>query len=212
MAIAPSALLGYNYWDSSPERRMVVWTGRTRRGPRPRHRKWCDSNVIKNSHIRTFSVATLVVGTAALLLLERSGDAALPSTFVDVTTARGIDVNTVSQGNLDWGSGVAFTDYDNDGNMDLYVAMGHGEANRLYQSDNAVTFTDRAAVAGCADPGNGKGVKLADYDNDGDQDLFVANMGGSNRLYQNDGTGNYTDVTSAAGLVYRYVQIHSQER
>ncbi len=60
-------------------------------------------------------------------------------------------------------------------------------------------FTDVTGKAGVGDAGNGKGAAFADYDNDGDWDLYVSNKGGANKLYRNDGDGNFTDVTAEAG-------------
>jgi len=64
---------------------------------------------------------------------------------------------------------------------------------------SAVNFSDISDVAGVADDGLGKGVAFADVDNDGLVDLYVSNKGGGNRLYLNQGNGNFLDVTGQAG-------------
>lgn len=106
----------------------------------------------------------------------------------------------------DTGSGLAWGDFDGDGDPDLYVVSlaAPGEksgasTNHLFRNDN-VRFTDVTAKAGVADPlGIGMGASFADYDNDGDLDLYVTNHG-ADRLFRNNGDGTFTDVARAAGV------------
>jgi hypothetical protein len=105
------------------------------------------------------------------------------------------------------GSGGALFDYDNDGDLDLYLLNGvdldHPEAGpgaALYANNGDGTFTEVTAQAGVANPGRyGMGCAVGDYDNDGDADLYVTNFG-ADRLYRNNGDGTFTDVTDLAGL------------
>jgi hypothetical protein len=104
------------------------------------------------------------------------------------------------------GAGVAFIDYDNDGWMDLFVANGTrlegdlpGLTNRLYKNNRDGSFTDATAKAGLIRAGWASGVTVADYDNDGFDDLFVTYYG-HNVLYHNNGNGTFSDVTRRAGL------------
>ena len=108
--------------------------------------------------------------------------------------------------------GVGWGDYDNDGNMDLYVANAisfapdsvrfEGEgSNVLYHNKGDGTFEDVTAFAGVGDTGNGEGVAWGDYDNDGDFDLYLANAGGPNRLYRNNRDGTFDEVSEEAGVV-----------
>ena len=106
------------------------------------------------------------------------------------------------------GSGAVFFDYDNDGNLDLYIvngaalpgfAMQPPPANILYRNDGAGRFTDVTDAAGVGDASYGMGGVAGDYDNDGDADLYVTNFG-RNLLYQNNGDGTFTDVTESAGV------------
>ena len=91
-------------------------------------------------------------------------------------------------------------DYDNDGNLDIYVA-NQSTANLLYQNNGNGTFTNVASSAGVNDSADGQGMAFGDHDNDGDLDLYVVNRGGSaNRLYQNNGNGTFTDIASSAGV------------
>lgn len=93
--------------------------------------------------------------------------------------------------------GVAWSDYDGDGDPDLYVVKSQ-QPNRLYRNDGTV-FTDVAAQVGVADAGDGSGGAWADYDGDGDLDLYVTNFGQPNCLFRNDG-GMFTEVSEAAGV------------
>lgn len=134
--------------------------------------------------------------------------------FVDVTGASGIRFKHVNGesgqkyylGTM--GAGAAFLDYDNDGDLDLYILNGAPlpgfvsdtpPTNILYQNDGDGGFTDVTAEAGIGDTGYGMGCVAADYDNDGNQDLYVTNFG-ENVLYRNNGDGTFTDVTQAAGV------------
>lgn len=98
--------------------------------------------------------------------------------------------------------GVALIDYDNDGDLDVYVTNGPGVANSLYANQfsesGAVTFIDVAAAAGVeATNREGTGVCYGDIDNDGDSDLYVVTAISSNILYMNQGDGTFIDVTEA---------------
>jgi len=93
----------------------------------------------------------------------------------------------------------AWADFDNDGDLDLYVG-NEGFAGQLFRNDNG-HFIDIAAEAGVDGDGVVKGTAWGDYDNDGDEDLYVSVRGGDNRLYRNDGTGRFEDVAERLGVV-----------
>jgi hypothetical protein len=105
------------------------------------------------------------------------------------------------------GTGVAIFDYDNDGWPDIFIVNGttldplaKGTAaptNHLYHNNHDGTFTDVTAKAGLAHTGWGQGVCIGDYDNDGNEDLFVTYYG-KNVLYHNNGNGTFTDVSEKA--------------
>ncbi|MEM8947181.1 MAG: CRTAC1 family protein [Planctomycetota bacterium] len=110
--------------------------------------------------------------------------------FSDATDAAG-----VRDGG--WGWGTSFLDYDNDGDLDLVMTNGidvptpadaafHNDAMRFWENDGNGNFTEVSNAIGITDDGNGKGLAVFDYDNDGDLDIFVANHQGSPVLYQND--------------------------
>ncbi len=104
------------------------------------------------------------------------------------------------------GCGCAFIDYDNDGWMDIFLLSGtrlEGDppeaTNRLYKNNRDGTFTDVTDKAGLRAVGWANGVCVADYNNDGFDDIFCTYFG-QNRLYRNNGDGTFTDVTKQAGL------------
>jgi hypothetical protein len=107
------------------------------------------------------------------------------------------------------GPGVAFFDFDNDGWMDVFL-VNSGRAdfyepkaplrNALYRNNRDGTFTDVTEKAGVAGGQSfGMGCAIADYDNDGYQDILVTAYGRCT-LYRNNGNGTFTDVTDKAGL------------
>jgi hypothetical protein len=105
------------------------------------------------------------------------------------------------------GGGVGMFDYDGDGWLDLYFVNGNhidqpmskSITNALYRNNQDGTFTDVTAAAGVGDSGFGQGCCAADFDNDGDQDLYVTNYG-LDRCYRNNGDGTFSDVGKEVGL------------
>ncbi len=120
-------------------------------------------------------------------------------TFEDVTEKANID----PQGN--YGLGVVWLDYNNDGCMDIYVA-DDSTPSMLYRGDCKGGFTEVGAAAGVAYSSDGleqagMGVDAADYDHDGFLDLVKTNFSDdSNNLYHNDGSGEFTDMAGASGF------------
>lgn len=141
------------------------------------------------------------------------------SWFVEAAIERGIDFQHVSGAVGGYllpeimGGGVALVDVDGDDDLDAYFvqsgtvavlatsAAGDGVAgppNQLYLNRGDGYF-DEARASGAGDAGYGMGVTTGDYDNDGDVDLYVTNVG-ANTLLQNKGDGTFEDVTSLAGV------------
>src|SRR4051812_17579420 len=143
-----------------------------------------------------------------------AADLPCPIQLHDVTKATGISfVHTDgSSGNRyiveTVASGLALFDYNNDGYVDIYFLNGAPlrgtkasavPRNSLWRNDGNWKFTDVTAASGLGDTGYGLGVATADYDNDGDQDVYISNFGPS-KLYRNNGDGTFTDVTQQAGV------------
>jgi len=105
------------------------------------------------------------------------------------------------------GGGAALFDMDNDGYLDLYLVQsgqlfaptGKRPGNRLYRNRGNGTFEDVTARSGSDVAGYGMGVAAGDFDNDGNVDLYVTNVG-ANVLLKGDGHGHFTDVTANAGV------------
>ena len=126
---------------------------------------------------------------------------AAEATFADVTDSAGITfVHRELPGRMmPIGAGVVVLDFDGDKRDDIYFSNTNG-ANHLYLNTGDGGFEEMAAKAGVDDAeGEGNGGCAADYDNDGDIDLFVTNFGPS-RLFQNGGDGTFEDVTEDVGL------------
>jgi hypothetical protein len=159
-----------------------------------------------------------VLGYGRAILYHNNGD----GTFTDVTAKAGV----ANAGR--WGSSAAWFDYDNDGHLDLVIANyvdwspernfwcgGHGPGMRsycypddykgepptLYHNNGDGTFTDVSQSSGVGRKlANGLGVVTFDYDNDGWQDIFIANDSMGNLLFHNNHDGTFTEVGYLAGV------------
>jgi enediyne biosynthesis protein E4 len=162
-----------------------------------------------------------VGGVHGRVLYHNNGD----GTFTDVTAKAGIDKPDTEFGPL-WSVGGAWVDVNNDGLLDLFVAnylswdigterlceyQGHYEychpkfykktPNQLFLNNGDGTFTDISASSGIrAKPGKGMGVGIADYDNDGLMDIFVANDKVYNSLFHNLGGNKFQEVAFDKGV------------
>ncbi|HEX9426743.1 MAG TPA: VCBS repeat-containing protein, partial [Candidatus Polarisedimenticolia bacterium] len=151
------------------------------------------------------------------VLYRNNGD----GTFTDITTAAGV-------GSPLWSTSAGFADADGDGDLDLYVAnyVDFKLENNLYCGENRPgyrtvchpknfdsqpdilyrnrgdgTFEDVSARSGIIDrTGKGLGVVWGDYDDDGDEDLYVANDDTPNFLWRNRGDGRFEEVATLAGV------------
>ena len=114
-------------------------------------------------------------------------------TFTDVTAVSGLAKPATSTQTAAW------TDFDNDGWVDLFV--GNEDApSQLFRNRGNGTFEDIAASAGVARTSFTKAVHAGDYDNDGYQDLYVSNLRSANLLYHNNRNRTFTEVAVAAGV------------
>ncbi|MBA3551580.1 MAG: CRTAC1 family protein [Actinobacteria bacterium] len=152
--------------------------------------------------IGPFHVVPLVRGDPIgdQLRLEVTAPEALVPLFEDVTEAVGLETSLPpSQCGMKT-AGAAWGDIDADADLDLFVPV-RGETARLWVNDGAGSFVDEASARGiAADTPEDLSAVFADYDNDGDQDLFVVSYSQANHLYRNDGSGRFVDVAAAAGI------------
>jgi hypothetical protein len=170
--------------------------------------------------------ATLLIFTA--MALAETPTKKLP-VFADVTKSSGITFrHSYGDHHLDnivegTGGGACFFDYNNDGFQDIYFVTGvwtrsvsdnegrdlrNKLSSRLYKNNGNGTFSDVSEAAGVASTIFTSGCSAADYDNDGDIDLYLLNYGG-NTLYRNSGSGTFTDVSKESGLNDRRWSVHA---
>jgi hypothetical protein len=172
---------------------------------------------------RGLFLLSLALFAAATILSQTSNPApVVQPRFSDVTSALGIHFQHVASHTSrkylieTMGSGVALFDYDNDGRLDIFAVngaplrdptpkgtipqkAGPEHWNRLFHQRQDGSFEDVTEKAGLQGMGYGMGVAIGDYDNDGNEDLYVTGYG-SNKLYHNNGDGTFTDVTPRAGV------------
>jgi hypothetical protein len=164
--------------------------------------------------------ALIAAGVAAVMLAHQPSAPPPTPLFVDATAGTGLsfthDNGATGQYEMPemMGSGVAVFDYDNDGDLDVYLVQGRPlgsdprgpqgsqtPGNRLFRNDGVVDgvphFTDVTAQAGVGMSGVGMGVAVGDVDNDGWLDLYVTAFG-SNVLYRNRGDGTFENITARA--------------
>jgi len=169
---------------------------------------------------RAFLRRTLAFGCLAAIpkpLSWGGSPDSFPVRFEDVAAKAGLTAPTIYGGVTHnryiletTGCGAAFFDYDNDGWVDLFLVNGsrldmnssQAPSNRLLRNNRDGTFTDVTRQAGLSHSGWGQGVCIGDYDNDGNEDLFVTYWG-QNILYHNNGDGTFTDVTEKSGLAMK---------
>jgi enediyne biosynthesis protein E4 len=154
--------------------------------------------------------STFLAGSS--LFVESAGSTGLNFTHVNGATGKYYIAEEM-------GAGVALFDYDNDGDLDVFLVQGGSldatspgttpgyPTSRLFRNDLTrgadgkprLHFTDVTAQAGVGLRAYGMGVAVGDYDNDGDLDLLVTSFG-PETLFRNNGNGTFTDVTRDAGI------------
>jgi hypothetical protein len=148
---------------------------------------------------------------------RRTDGSARVADFRDVAAAVGLSARTVIGGERtkDYilettGGGLAIVDYDNDDWPDIFLLNGarrtapgidDAPASHLYRNKGDGTFVDVTSQAGLGARGWGQGVAAGDFDNDGDNDLFVTYYG-QHVLYRNNGDGTFSDATGNSGLSF----------
>lgn len=127
-------------------------------------------------------------------LIRNNGD----GTFTDVTFDARLGYVHYPTQTASW------ADYDNDGDLDLYVGNEHGRGGtalcQLFQNNGDGTFAEVGLDAGVTNQRYAKAVIWGDYNHDRWPDLYVSNLGGENRLYRNNADGTFTDVAGETGV------------
>ncbi len=135
-----------------------------------------------------------IAGTVPNSLLRNNGD----GTFIDVTFSAGLAEPSYPTQTASW------ADYDNDGDLDLYVGNETGPnlaaPCQLFRNEGDGAFIDVATEAGVLNGGYTKAVHWGDYDGDGFPDIYASNLHADNRLFHNNGNGTFTDVAEKAGV------------
>ena len=153
-----------------------------------------SDQVCMNKGVRVYCDPRLYEGELDILY-QNNGD----GTFTDVTESAGFSKATGRGLALAWG------DYDDDGDMDVYIA-NDADQNFLYHNNGDGTFTDVSLTAGVGfsedgEAENGMGADFGDYDNDCRLDLVVTNFQDqTNTLYHNEGNGLFSDVSYASRI------------
>ncbi len=143
---------------------------------------WVDYN--NDGYLDMF--VTDYMPTRFNLLYKNNGD----ETFTQIT-------NSALVQEAKYSIGATWADYDNDGDMDVFVPATSGQSNSLFRNNGAGAFEKMTNVGISLDNASSVGSSWGDVDNDGDLDLFVANTGGmDNFFYFNDGDGTFTQVHS----------------
>lgn len=150
-------------------------------------------NYVEDSDLRVDSVGVVDVRhtCSANALFHNNGN----GTFTDVT-------QTVMVGDTGCTLATTFTDYDSDGDADIYNANDFGQwlmPNVLYQNTLSGSMTNVAPAANIDAGLFGMGIAIGDYDQDLDLDYYVTNIG-RNVLHRNNGNGTFIDTTNAAGV------------
>lgn len=141
------------------------------------------------------------LGAGAILSALSAGMAvAAPLDFSDEAVARGIDF-TIRPNYSQYGAGLMMGDLDNDGDLDILVANGPSGGFGLYENDGTGNFTNRTIGSGFTAMNLPSGIACADYDNDGDLDIFVTGWYTNSRLYRNNGDFTFTNVAVSAGII-----------
>ncbi len=126
--------------------------------------------------------------TAPNYMFRNNGD----NTFTDITLASNTQDYGIAMGSL-------FFDYDNDGDLDLYLTHDANQPYILYQNDGTGRFRDVSEESNTNYAGQGMGVDVGDMNNDGFLDIYITNLY-ENTLFLNNGDGTFSNLTASAGV------------
>lgn len=150
---------------------------------------------------------------------NNTGTMTLTTTLIDTEINPGMTYGGDPYDSGNYGS--VWLDYDNDGDLDLYIAHCRQSASsysdqrrrdRLFVNNGSGVYTENAAATNLEAPGDYKQTwttSFGDLDNDGDQDVVMTNHGQNSQIYENNGSGVFTDVTAGSGLATPFDPIES---
>ncbi len=131
----------------------------------------------------------------ATILILSSSLSIVGQTFVEVSNS--VNINATA-GHSSLGNGISFVDFDGDGYDDLTFGTSLGNPLLFFKNDGGNGFNQ--IYPNIYDASNTMQVLWADIDNDGDLDFFMSSMNGQSRIFENDGSFNFTDITISAGF------------
>lgn len=170
-----------------------------------------DRNPVRQIDLAAYPLPAWTASDSLAPLAAGAGAAAAIAFHNDAASA-GLDFTYYSDADPDddvvrlietTGGGVGVLDYDNDGWPDVYLTQGAAwppgskqivQRDRLFRNIGGGKFLDQTEAAGLGDESYSQGVAIGDYDNDGYDDIYVANIG-PNRLYRNNGDGTFRDAS-----------------
>ena len=197
--------------DWGPHAAHLAWGAPSRiQPPRPLRIRRCItailiqslSSLILLSVAVAFPLASILPAATSIHFRDATESSGIRFVHTDGGSGKRYIVETVA-------SGLGLIDYDGDGWPDILFLNGSPlpgtpppsrmPTNALYHNNRDGTFTDMTAQSGMGKPGYAMGCAVADYDNDGHEDVFITQYG-QHRLWHNNGNGTFTDVTEKAGL------------
>ncbi|MGB3869141.1 MAG: FG-GAP-like repeat-containing protein [Flavobacteriales bacterium] len=176
-----------------------VFTHSTLNGPNIFMQNMSMGDVNNDGHVDLFGCNDN--GAPNLWITDGNGVPMIHNTYIDWSTDPPSDMS----GNY----GSCFTDFNNDRHLDLYIAHCRQGVNnpddprrwnRLFVNDGNNQYTDQAEFYGADDHEQTWTSDFGDFDNDGDLDMVSTEHSTGTKLFRNDGTGHFTDVTAGSGL------------
>jgi N-acetylneuraminic acid mutarotase len=157
----------------------------------------CETLAIDTDHDRRLSAADMIAAVRSLTDTCRASGRLFEDASEDANLSFFLPRGDPEDFPL--GGGIGIADFNNDGHEDAFL-VSHDGSNALFLNRGNGGFDEATQAAGVGDPvTKSKGLCVADYDNDGDQDIYVAAYG-PNRLFRNDGAGAFVDTAAAAGV------------
>jgi hypothetical protein len=158
-------------------------------------------------------------GPPSLWFTNASGVPVNNNAYVDWSTPACASGPAPQSDDMSGNYGSCFVDFDNDGDQDLYIAHCRQGVtnpddcrrwNRLFVNNGSNQFSDLAPDYGVQIRNQSWTADFGDIDNDGDFDMVVTNHDANIQLFENDGTGNYTDITAGSGVEFGGFMLQSK--